>query len=111
MTTYSRRRTVKRVIETIVVALPVLLAVIALVTGTFHVDLPGILVLVGVLVLAASVYTQHWTAYLFLLGAGVGALFVPGMIALAFWIIGGLYIAIAAVNLIVIFTSPRRAAT
>lgn len=111
MATARPVKPLKRVSETIVVALAVLVAVVAMVTGTFDNKPAGILTLAGVLALAAAVYTQHWTAYALLLVAGIGAFFLTGMIALAFWIIGGLYVAIAAINLIVIFTSQRRAVT
>ncbi len=107
----TRPSTLKRVLEAIVVALPALLILIAVATGTVDLDPPGIFVLIGVLALAAAVYTQHWAAYLALLVVGIGALFATDMIALAFWVIGALYIAIAAANLIVHFTSNRRSAS
>ncbi|WP_300345397.1 hypothetical protein [Nesterenkonia sp.] len=100
--------TIKRPIETILVALPVLLLICGVATGTFDMA-PAVVLHAAVIAgLAVWVWTQHWGAYLGLLAVGVACLFVQGLIALAFWATGGLYVTIAVINLVVTLVRTRR---
>lgn len=100
--------TPKRVIETTLVLLPVIPLLSGLVTGTLGVTPTGFLPLAGIAGLAVWVWTQHWGAYLALLAVGIVCLFAQGLIALAFWVVGVLYITIALVNLVAVMVRNRR---
>lgn len=99
---------VKRIVEASLVALPAVLAILALATGTFAFTVETLITVAALLALALLVYTQHLAGYLILLGLGVAALFQSGLVALAFWVFGGLYLLIAIVNLALILSRWRR---
>lgn len=95
------RRMTKRIVEATLVALPGLLLIAATVAGTF--DGPGALIPAGVIIaVALGVFTGHWIAYAVLLAIGTYVMFDRSILALAFWVFGGIDVLIALGNLIAI---------
>lgn len=103
------RRLFKRVLEAVAVALPALfmLAGMILLPGSLQFGTQSWLFIVGVLVLAAVVLTQHWVAYALVLAAGIAFLFSSGLLVLAAWVFGAIYLAVSLVNLVTLVKRRR----
>ncbi|MFP7834702.1 hypothetical protein [Marisediminicola sp. LYQ134] len=101
------RRLAKRVIEAFLVALPALLVVLGTISGSLGSTLGSWLSVAAVVVMAAGVATEHWVAYVVILVVGIIALFSTGLLALAAWVVGAIYIGIAVINLVIIVRRRR----
>ena len=99
----------KRIMETIIVASPVALVVMALTSGTVAFSWGAVFVMLGLAVLAVLTWTQKWPAYVLMTALAVVLLLDRGLLAMAGWAYAVVLLLIAVTNLVIFPLVNRRA--
>lgn len=110
--TINRRQLAwKRGVEVSLVALPGVLLLVGMFSGSLLFEPLSIVPVLALLGLAAWVWTQHVSAYIALLILGAAGLFSQGMVALALWVFGGIFILVGLSNIAIVLLRKRQLIT